>query len=301
MALLGMCRSCVRRVLRRPMSSACSRCGSGRRRLTLLLLAVIGSPILASPPATASASDHAITIVGTGDRSVIVRVTKSVTFNQSPLDLLGGPGWGTLTTPDFGFAVSRLADGHVVAGRVRSQFIENELHVIAEIPLGDPGQVLTPGSYRVTLLGRGAIRVVAHAAGTSHPLVWHVAEPTRVHFDAGMLVPLSPVAGLSEHRGSVFVSPHTFLSLVSAYGGGAGGDTFESECLTAQRAPTCVGGSPSPAGGFGVGEGGSYGSGGFSGMQWQPGKIASGSYMALTQATTYPTGPHSGYVLVALQ
>lgn len=272
--------------------------GSGQRRAVGWLAA--STLVLASGPllgVAGAAAPGTITLVGTGDRAVVVRLISRVTLDVPRLDTMGGPAFGHLTrTPYFGFAVARVDDGHVVAGRVRSTYIERTLGLAADISLGPGGAVLEPGTYRFTLIGRGPLKLLVRTKDLRTSVTWKVSRAAKVRFEAG---PLAAAAGrpLVEHRSAVTIAPSTFLSYGSVYRQGSLGISATSTCLTRDGAPTCAGGDPGPLGSSSQGLGGA---GGASGVNVQPGDKVRGEYLVLHQAPTPLDGAQYGYDLLVL-
>jgi hypothetical protein len=255
-----------------------------------LLLAGLLAPV-------AVASTGTITVTGIGDRAVIVHLTVPVTLDSPALDRMGGPPFGRLTNPYFGFAIARTSDDHVVAGRLRSAYIERALGVAADIPLGPGNAVLDPGTYRITLLGRGPQRLVLHTKTLRGAVTWKVTRPVNVRFGAGPLTPASSGLPLLEHRATVALGAHAFLSYGSVYRQGATGVSEVGQCLNSPGAPSCVGGTPEPVGSWSQGFGGNSGG---SGVQVQPGDTSPGGYQVLHQAPSSADGTQYGYDVLIL-
>lgn len=268
----------------------------GRMRTTIAWLTVAGALVGACTPASA-ASPGTITVSGIGGRAALVQFTRNLTVISPVLDRMGGPRTGQLSTAYFGFVISRQSDGHVIGGRVRSGFIERDLGLAADVALGPPTIVLPPGSYRITLIGKGATRVVLRTRDLARSVSYRASSPTQIRFEAGPLA-ASGALPVLEHRSQIHLSRSTFLSYGSAYRDGASGVSYVGECLTSPGAPTCVGGDPQPLGSSSQGLGGS--GGGSSGVQAQPGQKHAGTYEVLTQAIPAVDGARYAYTLLTI-
>lgn len=177
---------------------------AGRRAAAGLLMLILMSAAMVAVPSTAAAQrSGTLTVVGRGNSSLVVTVTSRVRLGTDMLDPMGGPGYGEpLPTPYFGFAFSRLRDGRVVAGWIRSRYLENTLGVYANLPVG-VGQVLRPGRYRLTLFGRGRTRVVLHPENLTGSITWKTRRRTPVRFAMGPLEPSQHRPYLLERRSAV--------------------------------------------------------------------------------------------------
>lgn len=249
-------------------------------------LAALGVVLLARPDATAAAPRRLV-LEGVADRSAALSLTSPVELAVGVTDLLGGPPRGRLASEHLGFLISRVSDGHVVVGYLRSRLLEQVAPASLLVRLGDPSSVVPAGAYRITLIG--GTRVEARlSSGNGVRLSARTATQVSVRSQL-----LSTSAPVSELRVPVRVSPRTFVHALSL----RTEDSVEEHCLAQPGATTCVGGDPSPLGGYSVGAGGS-GSSSASAGQWQPGDVTAGSYDALFQSVSTRPGSSVGVLTV---
>lgn len=266
----------------------------------LLGLAVIHAGRPAS--ALAEGSPGTITVVGEGDSSVLVQVARRITLNTGTLDPMGGPGYGPeggkLPSRYFGFAFSRIRDGKVVAGWIRSRYMESRMGVKANLAVG-AGNVLKPGRYRLTLFGNGHTRLILHTEDLARSVTWKTRNPVHVRFELASLEPSSSRPYLLEHRAKIEITATKYVGYGILSKRVSPNPEVNYACLAPPGAELCassaVEGDPNSTGPFVAATPGGSGS-----QNWaQPGAMPSGAYEVLYQGTPVVPGNTTAYVLLA--
>lgn len=266
----------------------------------LLGLAVIHAGVPAS--AVAADSPGTITVVGEGDSSALVQVTRRITLDTGILDPMGGPRYGRgdvkLPSSYFGFAFSRIRDGKVVAGRIRSRYLEREMGVKANLPVG-ADSILEPGRYRLTLFGKGPTRLVLHTKDLARSVTWKTGKPANVRFELAPLAPSSSRPYLLEHRAKIEITPRKYVGYGIVSKRVTPNPEVSYACLAPPGADLCassaIEGDPNSTGPFVTLTAGSSGT-----QNWtQPGAMPPGAHELLYQGTPAIPGNTTAYVLLA--
>lgn len=263
------------------------------------LSAVLATVGLAVP--SEAASTPVLVLHGTGTSSVQVELTSRLTLDVSNSPTLGGPVAGRLTRPALGFVVTDLDRLRVVAGAVRSDYLERHFGATFDLPLGPRRVTLEPGSYRFTLVATGRAQVIIPLVNRTRSLTWRTSTPSAVNVDVGPLLPEPPRA---SHSTPIGVSTRTYIYAGMVHRRVVSPVFVGSYCFLAEAQPTCLGGEPGPAGasvvsgGTGVAE---SGSGGAAGRAWQPGSLTPARYVARFEGMADTDGGYTAYALLSLQ
>lgn len=228
--------------------------------------------------------------------SRLVTMTRDYEVPNSPASLLGGPAFGMpLPSTVLGFALSSVKSHRVLAGRVRTRFLESDIGVLASPGFG-PARIVRPGTYVLTTFGpaRRVIKSLELPRGTTvGPAQKHGYNYFAGHLSqTGLEVhPTAAVAYASAPRTFTVQAVASNTRLLLQY-------SAIVTCLVDPEVETCadkvVAGE---AGGLlpGIGQGAI-------GVSYtQPGSVPGGRYKRLFEATSGSLGATSGGMWLSFQ
>lgn len=265
-----------------------------------LALAATAVPL----PAAASGAGT-VSVSGTGNSSAVVTLTKPLALSYRPDDRLGGPATGRLRQPYLGYAITPVGENRVLFGAVRFAAVEKTTGFIDAVPLSPNDTTLSPGRYRVVLLGAGPTQLRLRTKRPADALAWRTTTRAAVQVDIAALTSATlSQPTLLSHRQPTTVTTRTFV--LQGLVGQVGGVDARNFCLTVPGALTCFGGYPKdtvdavpgPGAGAFIGGVGGVSDGAF--RSFQPGQLPAGSYDALYYSTGSASLPAPVSVLLRL-